>query len=1066
MDACAILDALAHGVGAIDAMSRLTLANRALLDLFSLAPDVAARRLTLLALLRTGVRAGAMRRDRAAWRRCAEGLARRAPFTISLTLADGRIVDVAFRPASGGGWALSCTDATLERRLTQELTRQAARFEQTLGNMTHGLAMFSADERLIVCNQRYLDTFNLDPAVVAPGISLRDVLRHSLARGLYACLDDESLYRDARERLFSGGEREFVRRAADGRCIATYSRPMAGGGWVVTCEDVTARENATAALREQHDRFSAALDNMSQGLCMFDAEQRLIVCNDRYIALFRGDPEVVKPGVTLHEIFAYGVAQGHYPGMTADDLVKRRLDTIAGRSPSIYDQRMADGRTIEISIRAMANGGWIGTFQDVTEVRRADAERAAALAAVQDKNLLLDATIESMAQGLCVYDRDLRVVMRNQRYLDLYGLDASEARPGVALLDVMRRSIAQGVHIVGRTAEDIYAEFVDNLISGKAQVLHRRLANGRVIAVRNRPMANGGWVSTFEDITDRERAAEELREQHRRFDAALNNMAHGLCMLDGDLNMIVCNQRYLDLYGLDRETVRPGVNMRDLLAHSVTIGNYAPEAIERMRDEFATQLTGGEHVAIRQLTDGRVIEVVYRPMPLGGWVATHEDVTERRKSEQRIAYLAHHDALTGLPNRTLFRERMAEGLARVRADGRPLAVFCIDLDHFKGINDTLGHPVGDRLLRSVSERLVSAVAGRGAVARLGGDEFAILIEDDHAAVEALAQRLIAMMREPIVIDGQVINSGLSVGVALAPIDADNADDLMKCADLALYRAKSDGRNMYRFYEREMSARIEARRALELDLRQALAAGELHLVYQPQVKAATQTLTGFEALMRWTHPIRGPVSPAEFIPLAEETGLIHAFGEWALRQACLEATRWPDHIRVAVNLSPAQFRDRGLTAIVMNALAATGLSPRRLELEITEALLLANDDATRATLHELRGFGVRISMDDFGIGYSSLSYLRSFPFDKIKIDRSFVSDLSRNADSVAIIRAVASLGASLGIETTAEGVETDAQLDVIRACGCSEAQGYLISRPQPAHQLGDLIGRLGGVRAAA
>jgi diguanylate cyclase (GGDEF)-like protein/PAS domain S-box-containing protein len=1061
-----ILDAVGQGLGAFDADLRLTLANRRFLDLFDLPDEAAARGRTLASLVRAATRAGVAARERGAWRRCAEAFAHGAPFDVCQALRGGQAVAIAFRPVAGGGWAASCADVARQRRLEQELTQQVTRFEQALGNMAHGLAMYGADERLIVCNRRYLDTFDLDPAVVVPGVSLRDVIRHSLARGLYAGVSEEALYRDARERLFSGGEREFVRRAADGRCIATRSRPMVGGGWVVTCEDVTARENAAASLQEQHDRFSAALDNMSQGLCMFDAGQRLIICNDRYIDLFHGDREVVRPGATLHEIFAHGVSEGLYPGMTAEALVARRLDTVAGRAPSAYDQSMADGRMIGISIRAMTNGGWIGTFEDVTDMRRAEAERAAALAALRDQNLMLDATIESMAQGLCVYDRDFRVVVRNRRYLELYGLDEEDAQPGVAMIDLMRRSVAKGVHAPGRSVEDIHAEFVEKLIEGKAQILHRRLADGRVVAVRNRPMANGGWVATFEDITERERAADELREQHRRFDAALNNMPHGLCMLDAQLNVIVCNQRYLDLYGLEPDAAPPGINMLDLLEHSRRIGNYTQEAADRIREEFALLPAVSGHVAQRHLNDGRVIEVVYQPMPLGGWVATHEDVTERRKAEQRIAHLAHHDALTGLPNRMLFREKMAEGLARVRIDGRSLAIFCVDLDHFKGVNDTLGHPVGDRLLRSVSERLVSAVDGRDAVARLGGDEFAILIEADRAAAEALAQRLVAMMAEPIVIDGQVINSGLSIGVALAPVDADNADDLMKCADLALYRAKSDGRNMCRFYERVMSARIEARRALELDLRQALSAGELHLVYQPQVKAATQMLTGFEALMRWTHPIRGAVSPAEFIPLAEETGLIHTFGEWALRQACLEATRWPHPIRVAVNLSPAQFKSRGLTATVMNALAASGLSPRRLELEITEALLLGNDDATLATLHELRGLGVRISMDDFGIGYSSLSYLRSFPFDKIKIDRSFVSDLSRNADSAAIIRAVASLGASLDIETTAEGVETDAQLDIIRACGCTEAQGYLISRPQPANRLGELIAKLCGARAAA
>jgi diguanylate cyclase (GGDEF)-like protein len=461
------------------------------------------------------------------------------------------------------------------------------------------------------------------------------------------------------------------------------------------------------------------------------------------------------------------------------------------------------------------------------------------------------------------------------------------------------------------------------------------------------------------------------------------------------------------------------------------------------------------------------MQITHRPMAQGGWVAIYEDITERHKAQERISHMARHDALTGLPNRVLFRERMAEGLARVEAGEEAMAVLCLDLDQFKAVNDTLGHPVGDRLLSAVAERLICVIGPDDCIARLGGDEFAILQSGSQPpAATALARRIVEVLAQPIIIDDHEINTGASIGIAVAPTDGTAADHLIKCADLALYRAKADGRSRFRFFETDMDTRLREKRALEIDLRKALTAGEFELAYQPQIRSSDGELTGMEALLRWNHAARGNVPPAEFIPLAEETGLIVPLGEWVLRRACAEAASWPRPIRIAVNLSPAQFKSRGLVATVTGALAAAGLAPTRLELEITEAALLQDDDLTLAMLHQLRALGVRISMDDFGTGYSSLSYLRSFPFDKIKIDRSFIADLDRGRDSAAIIRAVAGLGASLGIETTAEGVETVEQFERVRRDGCTEIQGYYFSPPRPAAEVFALVARWRRERAVA
>jgi diguanylate cyclase (GGDEF)-like protein/PAS domain S-box-containing protein len=436
-----------------------------------------------------------------------------------------------------------------------------------------------------------------------------------------------------------------------------------------------------------------------------------------------------------------------------------------------------------------------------------------------------------------------------------------------------------------------------------------------------------------------------------------------------------------------------------------------------------------------------------------------EDIAERKRAEAQIARLAHYDPLTELPNRVLFQKSLTDALARRARKGDELAVHFIDLDRFKTVNDTLGHPLGDALLREAAERLRGCVREGDTVARLGGDEFAVVQAGlkDMTGATRLAGRIVEAMSQPFDLQGHQVVIGASVGVAAAPSDGEDADELLKKADMALYRAKADGRGAFHFFERAMDEQLQARRALELDLRRALTAGEFELYYQPLYNLGAEQVTGCEALLRWRHPERGMVSPADFIPLAEEIGLIVQLGEWVLRTACAEAAKWPGHVRLAVNLSPAQFRDRGLVRTVVSALAASGLPAQRLELEITESVLLQDSVANMQMLHDLKALGVRISMDDFGTGYSSLSYLRSFPFDKIKIDQTFVRDILEDSDAMAIIKAVLDLGSSMGIVTTAEGVETLEQLNALRGQGCAEIQGYFISRPAPASEIAKLLG---------
>ena len=560
--------------------------------------------------------------------------------------------------------------------------------------------------------------------------------------------------------------------------------------------------------------------------------------------------------------------------------------------------------------------------------------------------------------------------------------------------------------------------------------------------------------------TEELRAREaDLHAQNMRFNAAVSNMSQGLAMFDGDSRLVICNSRYAEMYRLRPDDIRAGLTLRALLERRAAVGTFSGDIDDYLESLSAAVKAGTTTSQFVELDDGRTIAVVNVPMDGGGWVATHADITRQRRSEMQIAHMARHDALTDLPNRVLLRERLAEALIHVER-GQRLAVLCLDLDNFKNVNDSLGHPVGDELLRAVASRLRGCVRGTDTISRVGGDEFAIIQTDitDATDAERLALRLAEVVAAPYDLQGHMVVATTSIGIAVAPVDGIEADELLKNADMALYGAKADGRAVYRFFEPRMDARMKARRALELALRKALANDEFELYYQPAINLDGETVQCCEALLRWNHPEQGLIMPADFIPIAEEIGLIVPIGEWVIRRACQDAAAWPDDIRVAVNLSPTQLNNSLLFPTVLNALNAAQLPAHRLELEITEAVLMENTEANLRTLHGLRALGIRISMDDFGTGYSSLSYLRSFPFDKIKIDRCFITGLGDDNEFAAIVQAVAGLAQQLSMTTTAEGVETRTQLDRVRALGCTDVQGHFYSPPVPVRELAAIFAK--------
>jgi diguanylate cyclase (GGDEF)-like protein/PAS domain S-box-containing protein len=988
--------------------------------------------------------------------------------TTALIMASAKIATlIAAQSSRGAAQELRERHEALWRR-EEELKQQNLRCDMALSSLPHGLSMVDAERRLVVCNGRFADMYGIPPELTRPGTPISALVDHRIATGLYADHDARAFREEALGPVTKATVK--TRYLSGGRVVLVTRRPTPEGGWIAVHEDITEYRQLQETEREAKETLSA----------VFDAVPAAIICiaTDRRVMLWSRGAEHIF-GYTAEETVGQPYKLVPADGKAEfDGLFERALAGETLRDLRVR-RRRKDGTLVDIgfSCAAMrdrdgAVRGIVYALDDLTEREKLAAQLEAQNEllkqreeALKTQNEQLDSALANMMQGLAMFDSEQRLVVCNRVYGEMYNLDPELMKPGTTARQILEHRFAKGLFE--------RKDFIDTLVDRLGQLPEdtHRLADGRIIHVTHRRMVNGGVVITHEDITARERLNEQLQRQHRllqeqeerlkaqnvQLDVALNNMVQGLAMFDADARVVIANGRYAELYGLAPDDVRPGTHLRDIIKRRMANGEMPGKDVDEvMRAVFGRMNPKGESQYTTRMGDGRYIAVCSKPMANGFTVTTHQDITEQRRSEAKIVHMALHDALTGLPNRVLFNERLDHALARSRR-GEIVATHLLDLDHFKNVNDTLGHPSGDKLLQAVTGRLRALVRESDTIARMGGDEFAILqaglVQSADAGV--LARRVIEVISEPYEIDGQQVVIGTSVGIAIGPTDGTTPEQLMRNADLALYRAKSDGRGAFSFFEASMDARMQERRSMEYDLRKALVAGEFELHYQPIVNLDTSKISGFEALIRWRHPERGIVAPAAFIPLAEEIGFIIPLGEWTIRQACATAARWPGDVKVAVNLSPVQFRNSGLVQTVVNALAASGLGPERLELEITDTTLLQDGEATLAMLYQLREIGVSIAMDDFGTGYSSLSYLQSFPFDRIKIDRSFIKDITDGVGSLNIVRAVAALAKGLGMETTAEGVETELQRETVASEGCTEMQGFLFSRPRPAHEIEEL-----------
>ncbi|MEP7030200.1 MAG: EAL domain-containing protein [Pseudolabrys sp.] len=699
----------------------------------------------------------------------------------------------------------------------------------------------------------------------------------------------------------------------------------------------------------------------------------------------------------------------------------------------------------------------VGGLLGVSLVGWAEARRVKEL--LRTHNGQLDIALNNMIQGLCMFDERNRLIIWNERYQTMYKIDPRRIWAGCAIRDLLNARKAAGTF--PHDPEKYESELRAAINQGKTFTLNIELADGRIIAVINQPTKGGGWVATHEDITERKRAERDLEHTRTFLDTIIENVPSPIIVKSiPDLKYLLINRAAEKYLGVDRAAML-GKTAAEMLPE---ISAEKIEAEDRKLIKTGKPVYIGEHAVFTPGNGTRIVTATRLPV-MGSddkpqyFICVIHDVTERKKSEQRIAHMTHHDTLTGLPNRKAFTECITATIELAAVAGESFAVLCLDLDRFKAVNDVFGHAVGDALLREAAVRMETACQG-AFLSRTGGDEFALITPTglQPTTAEALAARLQEELGGEIEINGHLLRAGLTIGVAIFPQDGIDAITLVANADAALFRAKSEARGSIRFFELAMDKQLREKRALQEDLRAAVARDELELHFQPQANI-DRSITGFEALARWHHPRHGLVPPGTFIPLAEETEIITALGAWVLRTACREAASWPKPLNIAINLSPVQFQHGDLPNLVHQILLETGLAPARLELEITEGVLIGDFNRAVAILRRLKNLGVRIAMDDFGTGYSSLSYLQSFPFDKIKIDQAFVANLSHSEQAATIIRAVIALGRGLNVPVAAEGVETEEQLNFLAAEQCNEIQGYFIGRPKPIADYAALVGRV-------
>jgi diguanylate cyclase (GGDEF)-like protein/PAS domain S-box-containing protein len=808
-------------------------------------------------------------------------------------------------------------------------------------------------------------------------------------------------------------------------------------------------------MRERDRLLRIAVTNMSQGLLMFDINAKLVVCNRRYLEMYALSPKIVRPGCSLHDLIAHRIENGSFESSDPNQYIRNlRLAISQGRTVDRIVE-LTDGRTISVSSRPTTDGGWVATHEDITDRRKSERE-------LERTRKFLDAIIENIPATILVkHATDFRIALINSAGEQLFGVSREKI---IGKTTRYLSSTIENDFIESRDAEASKSDQKISVSDFEITTPHNgvRIVTSKKLAIFNEDRHAEYVLSVIEDITDRKFAEDALRQTQTFLDTVIEHAPSPIVVRDArDYRYLLANRAAEELFGIAREKIIGKTAYEVLpMRAAKTIAAHDKELVESTQKAFfcetfletinnGARLVTMKRIAIRANngTPKYLLDVI-------------EDITERKEAESKIAYMASHDALTDLPNRTAFEKYLALTVESAGESHQRFAVLCMDLDRFKEVNDVFGHSVGDALLREVANRLRIGAEGTF-LARPGGDEFMLIVASDAQpeTAEAVARRLVAAVAEELNVEGHQLRTCVSIGVAIFPNDGSDANTLLVNADAALYRAKAEGRGSVRFFEADMDRQLRERLALQQDLRSAISTDQMAVHYQPQARIDGEII-GFEALVRWKHPRYGFIPPARFIPIAEESGLIISIGHWILREACREAASWPRPLQIAINLSPAQFRHGDLPGVIHAILLETGLAAPRLELEITENVLIDDFPRALSILRRLKSLGVRIAMDDFGTGYSSLSYLQSFPFDKIKIDKSFISGVRENVQSSAIVRAVINLGRGLQLPVAAEGVETKDQLEFLSDEACDEIQGYFVGYPKPIYEYAEMVGRSG------
>lgn len=940
----------------------------------------------------------------------------------------------------------SISDIT-SRKLAQEMLSEA------IAAIPDGFVIYDNNDRLTTYNDAYEDLYAASAPAMKPGISFAELLQYGIDNGQYPeageTREQQSEWLAERMMRHRASNSNVVQQLPNGRWLQIRERRTPSGYIVGVRTDVTELKRETAKLQ-------AVIDNFPGGISFLDPEFNLAAWNSTFLKLLDLPSELFENGSpSLEAVIRSNALRGEYGPGDAEDQVRARLELARKAEAHLFERTRPDGTVLEVRGTPIKGGGFITTYTDVTERHTAAKRLAESERTAQENSATLEHTLANMGQGLSMFDADGRLMVWNKRYANIYGFPADFLVRGRSVTD-----IAEHMKRTGYLQTD-EPDWQFRLAEKRSFASTLKYDDGRVIRIFRTPIEGSGWVATHEDVTEQIQAEMELVRQsaefarlNMHFNAALSNMTHGLVMFDDQRRLVVWNERFAEIYKIPSPLLKVGTRYEDIVADRIVREGEQNEANVAARVAELVELNSDAR-RIEELADGRSMLISRQPMDTGGWVSIIEDITNRRRAEAEILHLARHDSLTGLANRSEFNARLDEVSKRIKRYGGAFTVMMLDLDKFKIVNDTLGHPAGDALLVEVARRLISSVRETDLVARLGGDEFAIIQDGNPNQKEGattLALRIIAAIGESFDLNGHQANVGTSIGIALAPSHGVEPEELLKKADLALYDAKEAGRNDFRIFEQDMLDLASSQQTAENQLRNAIEREEFELHYQPLFDAKTREITSVEALVRWRHPTEGLIGPDRFVPLAESTGLVVSLGNWVLQRACADAASWPKHIKVAVNISPLQFKSGNLFDVILCTLVETGLHAERLELEITETAILENQEAYLSSIRQLKNLGISIALDDFGTGYSSVNYLTVFPFDKIKIDKSYTEGVLQRRDCKAVVASTLALAKGLGMLTTAEGVETEDQLVYMREAGIDLIQGYLLGRPVPSAQL--------------